>query len=354
MRSGGSFDVDRKQAELEAVERDLSLPETWSDPEKTKVLQQKRSRLSEGIATVGALGSLLDDAKTLFELAREGEDVGNDLAEAVEALGTRAEETELATLLSGEHDGSSAILEIHPGAGGTESQDWAEMLYRMYVRWAERRGFKVSTLDWQAGEEAGLKSATIGIEGPNAYGYLKAERGVHRLVRISPFDAQARRHTSFASVDVIPEVTNDFDIVIDDKDLRVDTYRSSGAGGQHVNVTDSAVRITHLPTNIVVTCQNERSQHRNRDVAMGILRAKLADRAREQADAKMAQEVGEKKKIEWGNQIRSYVLAPYRMVKDHRTGFEVGDADRVLNGDLDGFIRAFLTSGREASLARGA
>jgi peptide chain release factor 2 len=227
------------------------------------------------------------------------------------------------------------------------------MLYRMYVRWAERRGFKVSTLDWQAGEEAGIKSATIGVSGPNVYGYLKAERGVHRLVRISPYDAQARRHTSFASVDVIPEVKDDVAIVIEDKDLRVDTYRSSGAGGQHVNVTDSAVRITHLPTNIVVTCQNERSQHRNREVAMGVLYAKLADQARMEAEAKMAQEVGEKKKIEWGHQIRSYVLAPYRMVKDHRTGFEVGDADRVLNGDLDGFIRAFLTSGREASLAQG-
>jgi peptide chain release factor 2 len=352
-RSGGFFDVDRKRADLEAIERDLSDPQVWGDPERTKVLQQRRSRLTESIDTAGALGRLLDDARTMYELAKEGEDVGAELTDAVATLKDRVDETELSTLLSGEHDGSSALVEIHPGAGGTESQDWAEMLYRMYVRWAERRGFRVQTLDWQAGEEAGLKSATIGIEGPNAYGYLKAERGVHRLVRISPFDAQARRHTSFASVDVIPEVKDDVDIVIEDKDLRVDTYRSSGAGGQHVNVTDSAVRITHLPTNIVVTCQNERSQHRNRDVAMGILRAKLAARAREQADARMAQEIGEKKKIEWGNQIRSYVLAPYRLVKDHRTGFEVGDADRVLNGDLDGFIRAFLTSGREASLARG-
>jgi peptide chain release factor 2 len=255
--------------------------------------------------------------------------------------------------LTGKHDSADAIVEIHPGAGGTESQDWAEMLYRMYVRWAERRGFKVTTIDWQAGEEAGLKSATLEIAGPNAYGYLKAERGVHRLVRISPYDAQARRHTSFASLDVIPEVKDDVEIVIEDKDIRIDTYRSSGAGGQHVNVTDSAVRITHLPTNIVVTCQNERSQHRNREVAMGVLQAKLADRARAAAEATMAKEVGEKKKIEWGHQIRSYVLAPYRLVKDHRTGFEVGDADRVLNGDLDGFIRAFLTTGREASLAQG-
>jgi peptide chain release factor 2 len=346
--------VDRKRDELSTVEKELSLPEVWGDPDRAKVLQQRRSRLTESIETARALSVLLDDARTLLELAREGEEVGEDLSAAVATLRDRVEETELGTLLSGEHDGAAAIVEIHPGAGGTESQDWAEMLFRMYVRWSERKGFRVQTLDWQAGEEAGIKSVTIGVEGPNAYGYLKAERGVHRLVRISPFDAQARRHTSFASVDVIPEVKDDIDIVIEDKDLRVDTYRSSGAGGQHVNVTDSAVRITHLPTGIVVTCQNERSQHRNRDVAMSILRAKLADRAREAAEAKMAQEVGDKKKIEWGSQIRSYVLAPYRLVKDHRTGFEMGDADRVLNGDLDGFIRAFLTSGREASLARGA
>ena len=334
-----------------SLETELSRPEVWSDPDRVKLLQQRHSRLTESVETAAALSRLLDDARTFVALAREGEDVERDLAQAVDALRDRVDGTELATLLSGPHDASSALLEIHPGAGGTESQDWAEMLYRMYTRWAERRGFKVTTLDFQAGEEAGLKSATVAVEGPNVYGHLKAERGVHRLVRISPFDAQSRRHTSFASVDVIPEVTNDFNIVIDDKDLRVDTYRSSGAGGQHVNVTDSAVRITHLPTGFVVTCQNERSQHRNRDVAMSILRAKLADRAREQADAKMAAEVGEKKKIEWGNQIRSYVLAPYRMVKDHRTGFEMGDADRVLDGDLDGFIRAFLTSGRDASLA---
>ena len=345
--------MDRKQSELDALEVELSDPAVWGDPGRTKVLKQRRSRLTGSIAMASALGRLLDDARTLHELAREGEDVLADLVTAVSTLGERVEETELATLLTGKHDGAAAILEIHPGAGGTESQDWAEMLYRMYTRWAERRGFKVSTLDWQAGEEAGLKSATIGVEGPNVYGYLKAERGVHRLVRISPYDAQARRHTSFASIDVIPEVEDDVEVVIEDKDLRIDTYRSSGAGGQHVNVTDSAVRITHLPTNIVVTCQNERSQHRNREVAMSVLHAKLAQKAREEAESAMAKEVGEKKKIEWGHQIRSYVLAPYRLVKDHRTGFEVGDADRVLNGDIDGFIRAYLTSGREANLAKG-
>ncbi len=345
--------MDRKRAELLTLEAGLSDPAVWGDPGRTKVLKQRQTRLLESIETANALGRLLDDARTFHELAREGEDVHADLAQAVAALDARVEETELATLLTGKHDGASAILEIHPGAGGTESQDWAEMLYRMYVRWAERRGFAVSTIDWQAGEEAGLKSATVEVSGPNVYGYLKAERGVHRLVRISPYDAQARRHTSFASIDVIPEVEDDVEIVIEDKDLRIDTYRSSGAGGQHVNVTDSAVRITHLPTNIVVTCQNERSQHRNREVALGVLHAKLANRAREEAEASMAKELGEKKKIEWGHQIRSYVLAPYRLVKDHRTGYEVGDADRVLNGDIDGFIRAFLTSDREANLAQG-
>jgi peptide chain release factor 2 len=283
----------------------------------------------------------------LLELAREGEEVGEDLSVSVEKLLKKTEETELATLLTGNHDDANAIVEIHPGAGGTESQDWAQMLLRMYTRWAEGHGFKVRTLDLQPGEEAGIKSATVEVTGTNAYGYLRAERGVHRLVRISPFDAQSRRHTSFASVDVLPEIEGDVEVAIDDKDLRVDTYRSSGAGGQHVNVTDSAVRITHLPTGIVVTCQNERSQHRNKDVAMQILRAKLYDLARQEAEKKMASEVGEKKKIEWGSQIRSYVLAPYRLVKDHRTGHEMGDASRVLDGDLDGFIRAALASLRK-------
>jgi peptide chain release factor 2 len=272
--------------------------------------------------------------------------VGDDLTRAVDTLATHVETLELATLLAGDHDASDAILEIHPGAGGTESQDWAEMLLRMYVRWAENHGFRVETLDYQAGDEAGLKSATLGIHGDNAYGYLQVERGVHRLVRISPFDAQSRRHTSFASVDVIPELEDDVEVQIDDKDLRIDTFRASGAGGQHVNKTDSAVRITHLASGIVITCQNERSQHRNKEVALSVLRAKLYDLAQREADAKMAKEVGEKKKIEWGSQIRSYVLAPYRMVKDHRTGFEMGDADRVLDGDLDGFIRRALVAMR--------
>jgi peptide chain release factor 2 len=344
VRCGGSFDAGGKQKSLQDLERRLTDPELWGDQEQARKLQRERSRLQESIDSDRELGALLEEAQTFLELAREGEDVAEDLARSVNRLAGRAESLELETLLAGEHDAGDAILEIHPGAGGTESQDWAEMLLRMYSRWAERHDLKVEMLDLLPGDEAGVKSATLAVRGPNAYGYLKVERGVHRLVRISPFDAQARRHTSFASLDVIPEVEEDIDVVIEDKDLRVDTFRASGAGGQHVNKTDSAVRLTHMPSGIVVTCQNERSQHRNREVAMQVLRAKLYDRARREADEKMAREVGEKKKIEWGSQIRSYVLAPYRLVKDHRTGYEVGNADRVLDGDLDGFIRAALST----------
>ena len=245
-------------------------------------------------------------------------------------------------MLSGEDDTRNAILTIHPGAGGTESQDWAEMLLRLYLRWCERRGFAKEIVEYQAGEEAGLKSATVTVAGDHAFGYLKAESGVHRLVRISPFDQAKRRHTSFASVFVVPEVDDSIEIEIDENELRIDTYRSSGAGGQHVNVTDSAVRITHLPTGIVVTCQNERSQHKNRATAMKILRARLYQRARREQEEKQAELHGSKKDIAWGSQIRSYVLHPYRMIKDHRTGVEVGNVDRVLDGDIDEFIEAEL------------
>jgi peptide chain release factor 2 len=339
---GGSFDVEAKQRSLDELDRELTRPEIWGDQELAKRLQQQRSRTASSIAAAGKLTTLLEESQTLLDLAREGEDVAGELGTSVANLAQYSEGLELQTLLSGEHDASNAIVEIHPGAGGTESQDWAEMLLRMYTRWCENHGFKVETLDYQPGEEAGVKSVTLGISGENAYGFLQAERGVHRLVRISPFDAQSRRHTSFASVDVVPEIEDGGDIEIDEKDLRIDTFRASGAGGQHVNKTDSAVRITYLPTRLVVTCQNERSQHRNKEVAMSVLRAKLAEEARRDAELKMAAEVGEKEKIEWGSQIRSYVLAPYRMVKDHRTHFEVGDADRVLDGDLDGFIRRAL------------
>jgi peptide chain release factor 2 len=254
-------------------------------------------------------------------------------------------------MLGGEHDRSNAIVTIHPGAGGTESQDWAEMLLKMYLKWSERRGFKREVIDYQPGDEAGIKSATVMISGDYAYGLMNAEAGVHRLVRISPFDQAARRHTSFASVYVWPELPDDTQVDIDEKDLRIDTYRSSGAGGQHVNVTDSAVRLTHLPTGIVVSCQNERSQHKNKASAMKVLRARLYDLKMKEQQSKLDQIGGEKKDIAFGSQIRSYVLAPYRMVKDHRTKYQVGDVDRILDGDLDEFIRAFLLRKASGNLA---
>ena len=276
------------------------------------------------------------------ELLAEGEDPGEELTRFADRVEEELGKLELQLKLSGEHDDKSALVLIHSGAGGTDSQDWAEMLLRMYLRWAEREGYEVELMDRQDGEEAGLKSATFAVRGEYAFGYLKGENGVHRLVRISPFDANARRQTSFASLYVYPEIDDEIEIDVDDKDLRVDTFRSSGAGGQHVNKTESAIRITHLPTGIVVSCQNERSQHKNRATAMKVLKTRLYDlelRKREEAQAKVD---SEKKDIAWGSQIRSYVLHPYRMVKDHRTGVEVGDADRVLDGDLGPFLEGFL------------
>jgi peptide chain release factor 2 len=278
----------------------------------------------------------------LIEWAKQGEDVAADLARGLDAYARDVEASEIRTMLSGELDRKNAIVTIHPGAGGTESQDWAEMLMRMYLRWIERRGFKREIIDLQPGDEAGIKSVTFTVAGEYAYGLLGAEAGVHRLVRISPFDQAARRHTSFASVYVWPELPDDIDIAIEDKDIRIDTFRSSGAGGQHVNVTDSAVRITHLPTGIVVSCQNERSQHRNRDSGMKVLKARLYDLRLKEQQVKLDQLGGEKKDIAFGSQIRSYVLHPYQMIKDHRTKFQVGDINRVLDGDLDDFIKAYL------------
>lgn len=278
----------------------------------------------------------------LVEWANQGEKVDDDLAEGLDDLAAEVEAAEIKKMLGGEHDHSSAILSVHPGAGGTESQDWAEMLLRTYLRWSERRGFSRDIIDYQPGDEAGIKSATITVNGDYAYGLLLAEAGVHRLVRISPFDQASRRHTSFASVFVWPELPDDVEVEVEDKDLRIDTYRSSGAGGQHVNVTDSAVRITHLPTNIVVSCQNERSQHRNRDSAMKVLRARLYDLKLQEKQERLEKIGGEKKDIAFGSQIRSYVLHPYQMVKDHRTKVEVGNVERVLDGDLDFFIRRYL------------
>ncbi len=283
-----------------------------------------------------------DDLAVLVEWANQGEDVGGDLTQGLDGLASEVEAAETRKMLGGEHDRKNAIVTIHPGAGGTESQDWAEMLLRMYLRWVERRGFKRDVIDYQPGEEAGLKSATMTIAGDYAFGLMAAEAGVHRLVRISPFDQAARRHTSFASVFVWPELPADVDVEIEEKDLRIDTYRSSGHGGQHINVTDSAVRITHLPTGIVVTCQNERSQGRNRDSAMNVLRARLYDLKMKEQQAKLDQIGGEKKDIAFGSQIRSYVLHPYQLIKDHRTKVEVGDVNRVLDGDIDMFIKAYL------------
>jgi peptide chain release factor 2 len=303
---------------------------------------QRRRRLEEDRDLSEDLRRRTEDLAVLVEWAESGEAILDDLAKALDDLTVRVDAGETKKMLGGEHDRKNAIVTIHPGAGGTESQDWAEMLLRLYLRWAERRGFKREVLDVQPGDEAGIKSATFTLTGEYAYGLMLAEAGVHRLVRISPFDQASRRHTSFASVFVWPELPEDVDIEIEDKDLRIDTYRSSGAGGQHVNVTDSAVRITHLPTGIVVSSQNERSQHRNRDSAMKVLKARLYDLKMKEQQEKLDQLGGEKKDIAFGSQIRSYVLHPYQLVKDHRTKEEVGDVNRVLDGDIDGFIKVYL------------
>jgi peptide chain release factor 2 len=295
-----------------------------------------------------------DDLTVLVEWAEAGEPVDAELNQALDALEQEVQAGEIKKMLGGEHDRKNAIVTIHPGAGGTESQDWAEMLLRMYLRWAERRGFKREMIDYQPGDEAGLKSATLTLSGEYAFGLLSAEAGVHRLVRISPFDQAARRHTSFASVHVWPELPEDVEVEVDEGDLRIDTYRSSGAGGQHVNVTDSAVRITHIPTGIVVSCQNERSQHRNRDSAMKVLKARLYDLKMKEQQAKLQQIGGAKKDIAFGSQIRSYVLAPYRLVKDHRTKEQMGDVDRVLDGDIDMFIKTYLMKKSSGTLGEPA
>jgi peptide chain release factor 2 len=303
---------------------------------------QRRRRLEDDRVLAETVRRHSEDLGVLVEWARQGEDVLTDLERGVETFSRDIQAGEIRTTLSGPLDRKNAIITIHPGAGGTESQDWAEMLLRMYLRWTERRGFGRDVIDMQPGDEAGIKSATVTVTGDYAYGLLSAEAGVHRLVRISPFDQAARRHTSFASLYVWPELPDDIDIVIEDKDIRIDTFRSSGAGGQHVNVTDSAVRITHLPTGIVVSCQNERSQHKNRASGMKVLKSRLYDLKLKEQQAKLDQLGGEKKGIAFGSQIRSYVLHPYQMVKDHRTKFQVGDVNRVLDGDLDDFIKAYL------------
>jgi peptide chain release factor 2 len=315
---------------------------------------QRRRRLEDDQALRESLKRRGDDLGVLVEFAQAGEDVATDLERDLSAYEGEIETAETKKMLGGEHDRANAIVTIHPGAGGTESQDWAEMLMRMYLKWTERRGFKREVLDLQPGDEAGIKSVTFSLTGDYAYGLMLAEAGVHRLVRISPFDQAARRHTSFASVYVWPELAEDEDIEIDDKDLRIDTYRSSGAGGQHVNVTDSAVRITHLPTGIVVSCQNERSQHKNRAQAMKVLKARLFDLKMKEQQARLEQLGGEKRDIAFGSQIRSYVLQPYQMIKDHRTKLQRGDVDRVLDGDLDEFIKVYLMQKASGTLGQAA
>jgi len=305
------------------------------------------ARLKNDVNTFQKIQDMISDLEAAVELleeadSREGQDLLAESVSQLTAMESALSQLELQSLLGDEADPKNAIISINPGAGGVESQDWAQTLLRMYLRWAERRGYQTEMLDHQPAEEAGIKSATFAVEGDYAYGYLKAESGVHRLVRISPYDASSRRHTSFASLFAYPEVDEDIDLEIEEKDLRVDTFRSSGAGGQHVNVTDSAVRITHLPTGIVVTCQNERSQHKNRATAMRILRARIYEQRKREKMEEIANTQPEKKNIAWGSQIRSYVLHPYRMVKDHRTGCETGNVDAVLDGDLDRFIQAFL------------
>ncbi|HYO12896.1 MAG TPA: peptide chain release factor 2 [Thermoanaerobaculia bacterium] len=338
---GGIFeqaDLERELAELDHQIQDTGF---WDDPSKSAPVLQQRRALERRLETLNKLRSDAEELETWRELLAEGE-ADPDLDRFLARLAGDLEKLELELKLSGPNDDKNAIVVIHPGAGGTESQDWAEMLLRMYLRWTEQHGYEVELMERQDGEEAGIKSATFAVRGPHAYGYLKSEAGVHRLVRISPYDFQARRHTSFASVDVYPEVDDDIEIEIDEKDLKIDTYRSSGAGGQHVNKTESAVRITHLPTGTVVACQNERSQFKNRATAMKVLKSRLYDLEMQKRQAELDVREGLKKDIAWGSQIRSYVLHPYRLVKDHRTGAEVGDSSRVLDGDIDPFIEAYL------------
>lgn len=324
----------------------MARPDFWIDQKNAKKVTKERKTIENVLALWNKLEREMEDCHVLLELARDGADqeVAHELEQSTQRIEQEVAELEFKRMLSGENDFNNAIVSIHAGAGGTEAQDWANMLLRMYLRWAEKRSFKADIFDILQGEEAGIKSATFTVNGDYAFGYLKAEVGIHRLVRISPFDANARRHTSFASVYVYPDIEDDVVIEIDDKDLRIDTFRSSGAGGQHVNKTESAVRITHLPSGIVVQCQNERSQHMNRAMAMKLLKARLYEKEMEEREKELDKIHASKKKIAWGSQIRSYILQPYQMVKDHRTGKEVGNVEAVLNGDIDGFIEAYLLS----------
>ena len=351
--SGCIFDVPGKASRLAALEQQAAAPEFWADPEKAQRLLKEQSDLRQTLEQHAGMVKAVEEGRLLLGMAAEEQDA--DTLQEVETsladLAKRIRGLELQTALSGEYDKGNAILSINAGAGGTESQDWAQMLLRMYARWAERKRFKTDVIDILEGEEAGIKNVTVTVDGAYVYGYLRAEIGVHRLVRISPFDANKRRHTSFASVFVYPDITDDIDIKLDEKDLRIDTYRSGGHGGQHINVTDSAVRITHLPTGIVAQCQNERSQHKNKAMAMKVLRARLYEHYRAEKDEELAHLEGVKQAIAWGSQIRSYVLAPYQLVKDHRTGEETGNVSAVLDGEIDRFIEAFLFQPPDAKAA---
>jgi len=346
---GSIFDPARIRRELTDIEAKLADPAMWSNPAASQPLMRDRKRIEGLIADDEELVRRTSDIEAYFELAREGEDVLADLERDIKALSSFAEELEARTMLSGEADALNAIVTVHPGAGGTESQDWAEMLLRMYLRWAEQQGFKTEMNDYQVGEEAGIKSATFTIIGDYAFGMLAGESGVHRLVRISPFDSAKRRHTSFASVYVSPEIDETIQVDLKLEDLRIDTYRSGGKGGQHVNTTDSAVRMTHLPTGIVVQCQNERSQHKNREKAMKMLRSRLYEYELEKKRAVSRKLEDSKLEINFGSQIRSYVLQPYRIAKDHRTKVEVGDVDKVLDGYLEPFLRGYLLAKRRGT-----
>ena len=349
------FEIPEREKRLTELEKQLSDPDLWTDPDKTRDIQSEKSRIVDILSQWDRLQALWDDLQVLIELAGEDEQgVQKDIQDTVGRLHASIGAIEKAQMLSGHDDAKSAFLEIHAGAGGLEAQDWAEMLLRMYLRWAEKNGYSSRIIDISSDEEAGIKHATVEISGQWAFGYLKGETGVHRLVRISPFDANKRRHTSFAAVLATPEVDQNIDINIDDKDLRIDTYRASGHGGQHVNKTDSAVRITHLPTNTVVQCQNERSQHKNKAFAMKLLASKLYELEELKQKDRMNEFSKGKKEITWGSQIRSYVLQPYQLVKDHRTGTEMGNVDSVLDGDITAFIDAYLSMMATARGGEGA
>ncbi len=339
-----SLDLENKTKRIEELEMEMEAPGFWDDPDYSNKRMKELKNLKDTVGLIQGLYSQKEDIYTLLEMGYEEEDESliPEIVAEYEDFSNKLEEVRISTLLSGEYDKNNAILKLNAGAGGTESCDWAGMLYRMYTRWAERKGFSIEVLDYLDGDEAGIKSVTWQVNGENAYGYLKSEKGVHRLVRISPFNAQGKRQTSFVSLDVMPEIEEDVDIEINMDDLRIDTYRSSGAGGQHINKTSSAIRITHLPTGIVVQCQNERSQHQNKDKAMQMLKAKLLLLREQENMAKESDIRGEVKEIGWGNQIRSYVLQPYTMVKDHRTNEESGNVDAVLDGSIDPFINAYL------------